>query len=555
VTATTGGPRVAMFVMNPCENDARVRKEAASLGHAGYEVRVFALGNSTWPAAVIEEDGFTIQRIEVLSRYQRIVRGVSGALVGGSRDETASPRHRSPVFAPLLLVAGIVALPFKVLWILLGRLVKLMRSLARRVLRAVDPGDPASARSVARRRAEKSRFPILYRWSASFARFVRGVLYRALRVVRVVYMKSRRKLRRVFILTRHWIRRTIRRSRRRLMLMTRKVLQTLLLPIHRPSVFAQFWKAAEREALDWGPDVLHAHDLNVLPPATRIAAEGGQPVVYDSHELWTRRNRHGLRPVARVFDRWQERRLIRQVALVITVSGSIADWLQDKYHLDERPMVLRNIPGAWDEIRGESLRTLAGANDEQQIVIYTGRITTGRGIEETIDALPELGGDVLLIMLGYGDPLYLEKLVARADRGGVADRVRVVGPVPSDQVSATASQADVALVAIQPICLSYRYSLPNKLFEAIQGGVPVIASDLPDISAFVTAHDVGRLFAPSDVAAFKSGLKEILEDSELFRRNAENLAQTLTWEAEAGQLIDAYRKLAEPSRRVVQYDS
>jgi glycosyltransferase involved in cell wall biosynthesis len=315
------------------------------------------------------------------------------------------------------------------------------------------------------------------------------------------------------------------------------------MPIHRPSVIQQFARVSARAAAAWQPDVCHAHDLNALLGAARVARQQDALLVYDSHELWRRRNRHGeLRPLGRLVDALQERRLIRRVDMVITVSPGIRDWLQRQYRLAVPVEAVRNLPLRRQHRDGPPLRELAGVGDER-VLMYTGRITSGRGLEETVNALPGLPEDVVLVMLGYGDDLFVRQLHHRADRRGVAHRVRQVPPVTPDQVPAVASQADCALVAIEPVCLSYYFALPNKLFEAVQAGLPVLASDLPDMRTIVDGYQVGRLFQTGRPGEVRDGISALLADLDLYKENADRAAAELTWEHESEVLRHAYARL------------
>lgn len=236
---------------------------------------------------------------------------------------------------------------------------------------------------------------------------------------------------------------------------------------------------------------------------------------------------------------------MRMTDAVITVSPNIAEWLKQRYSTMPPAIVLRNVPVRLRAIEGESLRSLARLTDER-ILLYTGRITTGRGLEEAIESLSLLPADVSLVMLGYGDGAYLEGLWLRAERLGVEAKMKLVSPVPSSQVPAVAAGADAALVAIQPVCLSYRFSLPNKLFEAIQAGVPVIATDLPDIASIVRGYGLGELYRPGDVSAFVEGVTKLLARRDEYRARAERAAKELCWENEQTRLLDLYASLERP---------
>lgn len=305
-----------------------------------------------------------------------------------------------------------------------------------------------------------------------------------------------------------------------------------------------YWLRAARAALAWMPDVVHANDGNTLAPALWIVDRCRARLVYDSHELWLHRNVRTDRPVARQVEAAVEKRGIRRADAVITVSPSIVDWLTEHYQLVTPPALVRNIPAAGplpDPARGR-LHELAGLAPTDRIIAYGGRITTSRGIEETIAALPHLPADVHLVMLGYGEPDYLAVVAREAACHGVTNRVHRVGPVSPHEVADALSDADVAVVHVRPTCLSYRFALPNKLFESIRGGLPVAAADLPDIRAVVERYGVGEVFSGEDPEDLAATIARILADSEQYRAAALAACPQLTWEHEAAALIGAYRR-------------
>ncbi|WP_136313942.1 glycosyltransferase [Actinomyces procaprae] len=305
-----------------------------------------------------------------------------------------------------------------------------------------------------------------------------------------------------------------------------------------------YWLRAARAALAWMPDVVHANDGNTLAPAMWIVDRCNARLVYDSHELWLHRNVRSDRPLARRVEAAIERRGIRRADAVITVSPSIVEWLTEHYRLERPPTLVRNIPAAGplpDPARGR-LHELAGLVPTDRVIAYGGRITTSRGIEETVAALPHLPADVHLVMLGYGEPDYLDVIAQEAARHGVSDRVHRVGPVAPHEVADALSDADVAVVHVRPTCLSYRFALPNKLFESIRGGLPVAAADLPDIRGVVEHYGVGEVFSGEDPADLAATISRILDGSEKYRAAALAACPQLTWEHETAALIGAYRR-------------
>jgi glycosyltransferase involved in cell wall biosynthesis len=319
--------------------------------------------------------------------------------------------------------------------------------------------------------------------------------------------------------------------------------------VYRTLSLGTYWFGATRAATTFAPDVVHANDGNTLVPALLIKAmsAGRTRIVYDSHELWRHRNVSADRLLAPLVEALSETLGIHAADAVITVSGSIARWLQTTYHLPSPPVLVRNVPAADDAPDRSTgiLRERAGLTPQDKVIAYGGRITSSRGIEETIAALPHLHDDVHFVLLGYGEPEALGTVRAEARAHGVSDRVHLVGAVAPDQVSRALADGDVAVVHVRPVCLSYEYALPNKLFESIRAGLPIAAADLPDMREVVEQWGVGEVFrgeSPEDLA---SALQDILDDPTEYQARARDAAPHLTWEHEADALLGVYRQVLD----------
>lgn len=324
----------------------------------------------------------------------------------------------------------------------------------------------------------------------------------------------------------------------------KKLAQGVAQRLYGPVRLGTWWMRVIGPLQQYRPDLIHANDANTLVPAMIASKILGVPYVYDSHELWTKRNVRVDRILAPYVEQLIEALGIIRAAGVITVSPSIASWLQERYKLGQMPSLVRNIPLPKKDGPGQ-LRQLAGLSENDTILSYSGGITTGRGLEEAVDCLATLPDDVHLVMLGYGDRAYIASLMERANLRGVDDRVHLVGPVGPSDVSSALSDADVALVAIEPTVLSYRFALPNKLFEALHGGIPVVCTDLPDMKEVVEAYGAGEVFAWGDANGLASAIAAVRQNRDSYADGAARAARELTWEGEARVLLDTYKAAVE----------
>ena len=172
-----------------------------------------------------------------------------------------------------------------------------------------------------------------------------------------------------------------------------------------------------------------------------------------------------------------------------------------------------------------------------------------RGIEQGMDAILSVP-DATLVLMGYGSQADAIRHLAASSK--YADRVRFVEPVaPAELLDWTAS-SDVMLMAIQPSSLNHRYTTPNKLWEAIAAGVPVVASDLPGMASIVRETGCGVLVDPTDPADIARGINAILDlppaERASLRDRCRTAGETYAWEHEVAVLLALYGRLAPPPK-------
>ena len=284
------------------------------------------------------------------------------------------------------------------------------------------------------------------------------------------------------------------------------------------------------------PHLVQCNDYNTMWIGVAARVLTGSALVYDSHELWPDRN---LRPEARWWLIACEGLFVRVAHRVVMTSPAHAEVLAGRYRVAE-PVVVRNIPE--QRIAVPPQGNGAGPSGGAPVAVYVGGVLRNRGIEQSIRALAAVD-DLRLRLLGPVAPSYRAELEELARALGVDDRVEFSPPVPPADVVEALSSASVGLALFEPVCLSHRLVLPNKLFEYVLAGLPVVGSDLPMISRFVRDHEVGAAVDPGDPAAIAAALREVLEPARRRRlRAAVARAQSaLDWRRERGALADVYR--------------
>ncbi len=311
------------------------------------------------------------------------------------------------------------------------------------------------------------------------------------------------------------------------------------------------WIRLGRLLRGYRPHVISAHNLPNMEMAFFISRFlfPRPKLIYDSHEfdLYAR----GVRTEkAREKHRRIERFLMRRCAFSIMVNDSIADEVQKIHGLKERPVVIRSTPYRWEldegiitERRQELLREFAPLG-VSFLAMFHGGLSSGNGIEAGIRAVAKIPSAALVLM-GRSDPEYRESLVRIAEECGAADRLRFLPPVPVNEIWQYAGAADVGIMPIENLCLSYYYTLPNKLFENIQSLTPVICSDLPEMSRIVNRYGIGLLCRPDDPDDLARCLEKMRTDRAFYdscKKNLRSAREELCWEREKTVLLDAYRK-------------
>lgn len=277
-----------------------------------------------------------------------------------------------------------------------------------------------------------------------------------------------------------------------------------------------------------------ANDLDTLPACRLIALLGGGTLVYDAHEYFTEVPELVERPLVRGVWRALEQLLLPTARLVITVNESIARAYRERYRREVQ--VVRNIPLQRDPGPLRSRAELGLPFEKLILVLQGAGINIHRGAEEAVLAMKELDG-CLLLLIGGGDAWpVLQRMVKEH---GLQDRVRLIDRLPYEEMMQYTRNADLGLTLDRDTNLNYRFSLPNKVFDYLHAGIPVLATDLPEVAAIVRGHDAGVVIARPDPAVIVHAVRALLRDLDrraALRRNATFAARSLDGNVEKEKL-------------------
>jgi glycosyltransferase involved in cell wall biosynthesis len=313
---------------------------------------------------------------------------------------------------------------------------------------------------------------------------------------------------------------------------------------HKPLCYWDYYCRSLKLVAQEPADIYHAHDLNTLPVAYWAVRRYGGKLLYDSHELYTETS--NLSRTERAVSRLFESFLIRRCSAVITVNSSIAEELAARYGIS-RPAVVMNCPIQPNYVsENDILRAKLGLQKEDLLVLYQGGFSPHRGLENLIAAIAMLP-QARLVMMGWGR--LEEDLRALADAMGLlGKRIFFLPPVPQDELLLWTASADVGVIPYRNVGLNNYYSLPNKLFEYIAAGIPVVASDFPELRRVIEEFKVGCTFNPDDPKDIARAINWILEDEQRLvelKANARKAAAVLNWDNEEKKLLAIYKRLTK----------
>ena len=337
-------------------------------------------------------------------------------------------------------------------------------------------------------------------------------------------------------------------------------LRHLVLPSHfTPSRFKPWflvrlmrsWLRAALTLADVPADAFHAHDVDALPPCSVVARAKRRPLILDAHELplvqphltrWRRLRALAVR-VLRI--------LVARCTAVILTAQPMVDEMQHLYG-GPRATIVRNFPPYAPPVSSNRLRETLNLPPKTKIALYQGNLQANRTLHILVEAARYLAPDIVIVMMGKG-PLR-ERLHTMIEEQGVQDRVKMLPAVPYAELLEWTASADLGLTVFEPHYSPHIYlCLPNKLFEYLMVGLPVLTSRMVAVADIVTTYGVGRVVETLDPQVVGEAISDLLANrTELERMRHQALEaarQDLNWEHEQQYLLDLYRTLLAPRLR------
>ncbi len=257
-------------------------------------------------------------------------------------------------------------------------------------------------------------------------------------------------------------------------------------------------------------------------------------LIYDSHEYFTEVPELNGRTFAKNAWLFIEKIILPKIKYAYTVCQSIADEYQNKYGIEMQ--VIRNFPLCIDKnfenIARQKARALKQSFNSRKIILYQGALNIGRGLEEAILAMQYINNSILLI-IGEGDIENRLKNMVKENK--LNNKVYFTGKIPIEELNAFTKIGDIGLVLQKDLSLSYRYVLPNRLFDFMQAEIPVLASRLPEIEHVVNKAKSGILIEQLSPLSIAEKINYLLDKPHIlndFKENIRKVKNKYCWEKE-----------------------
>lgn len=251
-------------------------------------------------------------------------------------------------------------------------------------------------------------------------------------------------------------------------------------------------------------DVYIASDFYALPFCAMAARLWKAELIYDSREIYTELPAFYNKLFFKELVRLMEGISLKRVKCILTTGEMDSRHLEKIYGI-KKTALLRNLPLKQAIRRNYDLSTHFPESGTGKFMIYQGIVVPGRGIETAIQMLRKLPGYRLVLL---GDGPFRKEYEKTAETCRVRNRVWFAGKVRQQELLQITASADIGLCLIENLCVNNFYALPNKLFEYVMAGLPVLSTDMPQMKAVVEQYQIGAVVPENDVDAAVAVLQD-----------------------------------------------
>ena len=288
-------------------------------------------------------------------------------------------------------------------------------------------------------------------------------------------------------------------------------------------------------------DLLVANDLDTLLPNYIISKIKGIPLVYDSHEIFCEVPELQAHPAKKKLWERLEKRIVPHLNYCITVNQSIANYFTERYKVPFS--YVRNIPDYVTLLNPKTRTELDLPTDKKIIILQGAGINVQRGAEELVSAFRFLDDSYFLLVVGSGDVIH--QLKEDTARFNLREKVRFIDKIPAAELRHYTVNADLGVTIDKDTNMNYHFSLPNKIFDYMHSGIPILASRLPEIESVITSFHIGTFIENHKPEHIAAQIEHFLnsKDYAVCKSNTIKAAQHYNWKLEKQKLIGLFNEV------------
>lgn len=312
--------------------------------------------------------------------------------------------------------------------------------------------------------------------------------------------------------------------------------------------FPNFDKAFYNAGRDIAADCIVANDLPALRAGWQLAQEKGVPLVYDAHENYTEQCTLP-KSLVRVFEQI-ENEILPQVRFWIVPNEFLGKAVLDKYKKRwgteiQEPLVIQNAVSYISKpIASNIIRNKLGIAQSYKIVLFQGGYLPKRNLENMIQSMMYIKNpSIVMVLLGFGE--YVVALQDLVRQNHLQNKVYFLPAVSQVELLEYTCSADVGLIPYGAVDKNTYYCSPNKLYEYIQGRLPILANDLPFLHKMIIDNNIGQVADFSHPREIATAIDRIFSDEQVLKAYHEHIneaAEKFSWEKEAKKLLGRYQE-------------
>lgn len=288
-------------------------------------------------------------------------------------------------------------------------------------------------------------------------------------------------------------------------------------------------------------DALLANDLDTLLPNYLVSKIKGIPLIYDSHEIFCEVPELQNNSTKKRIWEFIEKKIVPKLKKCVTVNESIASYFSKKYNT---PFIyVRNIPD-YNKITAIKTRQELNLPIGKKIVILQGAgINVQRGAEELVESFKYLNDNYLLLIIGSGDVIDLLK--ENCVKFELNSKIKFIDKIPASELRHFTANANLGITIDKDTNMNYHFSLPNKVFDYIHAGIPILATKLPEIQNIITKYNIGIFIDNHNPNHIAEKINEIINSPNYLEYKSNTVIASVenNWKAEKQKLVELINEM------------